>query len=393
MKQTKYKFVPFLIVFIPCLAIVGIVLVIVYYIYHALWALIIGGILLILPIISIKPLHELQLKYNEYNNYDEFGRSKTKGDYKRLTKAERDAIDLQKTAVIETLISSTVIDKITHEGSINPQKDMDSLIGLYPVKAKMNELVARMRFENEKLKEENKNRKKNNYIKPSLSGNHLVFYGNPGTGKTTVARIWAGFLYENGYIPKNKCIEIDGNFLIAGESTALKTEYIIQKAYDGVLFIDEAYTLANSYDGKTAIATIIKQMEDHRDRFVLILAGYTREMRMLLETNPGFTSRIKEFLSFPDYSIQEMDEIFVKMANENNFVVDKSAIDNFEIRIQKEQKLNSFGNARTVRNILDEAINRHAKNYYNELNEPDSSKDDNKFRIMAKDISTQINYI
>lgn len=396
MKQSKYKFVPFLIVFIPLLAIVGVFLLILFYIYSFKWALILGGILVLLPIISIKPVHELQLRYNAENNYDEFGRSKTKGDYKRLSKAERDEIDLQKTAAMEMLISSTVIDKITHEGSIDPQKDMDSLIGLYPVKNKMNELVARMRFENEKMAEENKGKKKKDYIKPNLSGNHLIFFGPPGTGKTTVARIWAGFLYQNGYIPKNNCVEIDGNFLMAGESTALKTEYIIQRAYDGVLFIDEAYTLATSNAGRAAIATIIKQMEDHRDRFVLILAGYTNEMKELLEANPGFTSRIKEYMSFPDYSIEELGDIFVKMANENNFVVDQGAIDNFKLRIQKEQKLNSFGNARTVRNVLDESISKHAQNFYNgELRELDAlgNEKDNRYRLMQKDVSTQINYI
>ena len=323
---------------------------------------IVGTILILIGIIMYKPAQELRIKYRQDVEYDEFGRSKTKGVYERLSKAERDQIDLQKTADMERIMNSAALKKVTKEGSSNPQEDMNNLVGLGPVKQKMKEMVARMEFE--QLDKKNKKNKKGSDDK-SMSGRHMVFYGSPGTGKTTVARILTGFLYQYGYIKENKCVEVDGNFLKAGGDTATKTELVIHQAYDGVLFIDEAYALMDSADGsgKEAIATLIKQMEDNRGRFILILAGYTNEMKCLLDANPGFESRIKEYLDFPDYNNAEMRAIFTIMAKQNKFSVDPQAYEAFDIRIDKERKLRSFGNGRTVRNILDETIDRHALNF------------------------------
>lgn len=185
------------------------------------------------------------------------------------------------------------------------------------------------------------------------------------THNTTVARIITGFLYKNGYIKKNQLIEIDGNFLKAGEYTAVKTEEIIRRARGGVLFIDEAYALMQSSDGsgQEAIATLIKQMEDMRSDFILIMAGYTREMQALLRMNPGFSSRIKEYLDFPDYDDKSMREIFTMMAKGDGFTVEPEAYKAFDNRVVKERRTMSFGNGRTARNILDEARNRHALNF------------------------------
>lgn len=184
------------------------------------------------------------------------------------------------------------------------------------------------------------------------------------THNTTVARIMTGFLYKYGYIKDNKVIEIDGNFLKAGTESALKTELVVRSAYGGVLFIDEAYALMESGDGsgEQAIATLIKQMEDNRDKFILIIAGYTNEMKMLIDQNPGFESRIKEYLDFPDYDYIEMREIAQSMANQNNFCIDDKAYDVFDAIVARERKLRSFGNGRTVRNIVDKAIDRHTLN-------------------------------
>lgn len=184
------------------------------------------------------------------------------------------------------------------------------------------------------------------------------------THNTTVARIMTGFLYKYGYIKENKVIEIDGNFLKAGTESALKTELVVRSAYGGVLFIDEAYALMESGDGsgEQAIATLIKQMEDNRDKFILIIAGYTNEMKMLIDQNPGFESRIKEYLDFPDYDYIEMREIAQSMANQNNFCIDDKAYDVFDAIVARERKLRSFGNGRTVRNIVDKAIDRHTLN-------------------------------
>ena len=246
----------------------------------------IGGIILsIVALIAIKPLHEMRIFYRSKAEYDEFGRSKSKGSYERLSKKERDAIDLQTTADMERIVSSEVLKKITKEGSKNPDSDMNELIGLQPVKDKMHEMVARMEFEAEDAKDKKKKKKKKNATtleETSFSGRHMVFTGSPGTGKTTIARIMTGFLYKYGYIKENKCVEVDGNFLKAGEYTEQKVKLVVQRAFGGVLFIDEAYALMYGAGAADAIATLIKQMEDNRGRFIVILAGYTNEMRELL---------------------------------------------------------------------------------------------------------------
>ena len=316
-----------------------------------------GVVLIAVGLTLSKVFSNMRVEARREVEYDEFGLSKSKGNYERLSKAERDAIDLQKTAHMEQIMNSSAIKKMTHEGSTNPQKDMDNMIGLTSVKQKMREMVARMKFDSE-----DKNRKNS---ENGISGRHMVFFGSPGTGKTTVARILTGFLYQYGYIKKNKCVEVDGNFLKAGQDTAIKTELTVRHAYDGVLFVDEAYALMDSADGsgREAIATLIKQMEDHRDRFILILAGYTGEMQILLNANPGFESRIKEYLDFPDYSAEEMKEIFVLMAKQNGFTVAPDALESFDERVEKERRLRSFGNARTARNILDESIDHHSLNF------------------------------
>lgn len=349
----------------------------------------IGGIILsIVALIAIKPLHEMRIFYRSKAEYDEFGRSKSKGSYERLSKKERDAIDLQTTADMERIVSSEVLKKITKEGSKNPDSDMNELIGLQPVKDKMHEMVARMEFEAEDAKDKKKKKKKKNATtleETSFSGRHMVFTGSPGTGKTTIARIMTGFLYKYGYIKENKCVEVDGNFLKAGEYTEQKVKLVVQRAFGGVLFIDEAYALMYGAGAADAIATLIKQMEDNRGRFIVILAGYTNEMRELLESNPGFSSRIKEFLNFPDYNEKEMEEIFAFMAGKKGYEVDEDAYDIYDVRIAKERRLRSFGNARTARSVLDETLDRHALNYV----EKKIDKED-KYVICPEDISTEI---
>lgn len=183
-------------------------------------------------------------------------------------------------------------------------------------------MAARMQFEREAMTKE-KQEKKQTRSEYGMNGRHFVFYGSAGTGKTTVARIITGFLYKYGYIKENKCIEIDGNFLKAGEMSDTKTKLLIQKAYGGVLFIDEAYAIMDGTAeyGKAVIATLIKEMEDNRDKFTVILAGYKNDIKRLLDTNEGFKSRIKEYLEFPDYSTTEMKDIFQAMAHGKGYIV------------------------------------------------------------------------
>jgi stage V sporulation protein K len=320
----------------------------------------VGAILLAVGIFLQKPLQEFRVKSRRDVEYDEYGLSKSKGHYEYLSKAERDQIDLQNTAAMERLLNTTTIKKMTKKGPEDPMKELDEMIGLEPVKQTIKEMVARMEFE----AEENKKKKKKDRVNLALSGRHMCFTGSPGTGKTSVARIMTSFLYKYGYIKENKCIEIDGNFLKAGTESALKTELVLRQAYGGVLFIDEAYSLMDSSDnsGEQVIATLIKQMEDQRGKFILIIAGYTNEMKRLIDMNPGFESRIKEYLHFPDYNAIEMRDIIRYMANKHDFVIDMNAYDVYDALVARERRLKSFGNGRTARNILDKAIDKHTLN-------------------------------
>ena len=239
-----------------------------------------------------KPLAKMYQKAIQDNEYDEFGNSK-KSNYATLTRKEREQMDKEKLQQMEMLFPTSVMNKIVKEGSKNPEKDLQDMIGLPLVKQKVTEMAARMQFEREAMTKEKKE-KKQTRSEYGMNGRHFVFYGSAGTGKTTVARIITGFLYKYGYIKENKCIEIDGNFLKAGEMSDTKTKLLIQKAYGGVLFIDEAYAIMDGTAeyGKAVIATLIKEMEDNRDKFTVILAGYKNDIKRLLDTNEGFKSRI-----------------------------------------------------------------------------------------------------
>ena len=170
------------------------------------------------------------------------------------------------------------------------------------------------------------------------------------------------------------------------------------------MFIDEASTIidGNGGYGKEVIATLIKEMEDNRDKLTVIIAGYKNDIKRLLDSNEGFKSRIKEYLEFSDYNTDEMKQIFESMAHSKGFAVSAEAMDNFEIRCERERKLSSFGNGRTARSILEETIDRHAVNYGKDvlsrtiINEDGmedkiTDKSQNRFILCGCDVSTQPN--
>ena len=199
----------------------------------------------------------------------------------------------------------------------------------------------------------------------------MVFLGNPGTGKTTVARLISNILYNLKYIKQNKLIEVSAKDLIAEYvgQTSIKTMNVIEKALGGVLFIDEAYQLStidnqNSYNAD-AIATLIKAMEDNRDNLVVIFAGYTKEMQDFLDSNSGIVSRIGYTLTFDDYSNKELIEIFKVFATKAGFILEDGIEDILNKLIDQNRNTKNFGNARFIRNVFEKTIIKHAKNTKN----------------------------
>lgn len=237
-------------------------------------------------------------------------------------------------------------------------KELDELVGLEKIKKTLRDLVDLIEL------------KKKSNLNINDINLHMVFLGNPGTGKTTVARIIAGILYNLKYIRKNKLIEVSSKDLVAEYvgQTAPKTNAVIEKALGGVLFIDEAYSLAdkggNSYNGE-AIATLIQAMENHRDDLVVIFAGYTKEMKAFLDSNSGIVSRIGYTLEFEDYTKEELAEIFINMMKKSGFTVEEEALNKVKDLVDEYKDTKNFGNARFIRNIYEKSVIKHASNTKN----------------------------
>lgn len=208
---------------------------------------------------------------------------------------------------------------------------------------------------------------------PDLSY-HCVFTGNPGTGKTTVARILASVYKEIGLLSSGHLVETDRSGLV-GEyvgHTAIKTNKIVDSALDGVLFIDEAYSLmGGGLDyGKEAISTLLKRMEDDRDRLIVILAGYTDEMKMFIDSNPGLQSRFSRYIEFEDYSEDELIQIFLNNLERYDYSITNEAIEKLRLLISKAiiNKDRNFGNARWIRNIFEKTLENQANRLATEGN-------------------------
>lgn len=320
-------------------------------------------ILWLLMLLVQYPLTRLRNKYRDIVEYDENGISRRYGNFSELNNQQRRQIEEQKLLQRELLIDSATLKMITKKGSAHPEAELESLVGLENVKTEMHKMAAKLSFQ----KEVNRHRHKKSYIQTvdADSSYHMCFMGRPGTGKSTVARIMSGFLYRYGIIRKNQYIEVDGNFFNGnsyGESTD-KVKYILGQARGGVLFIDEAYALLNGMESQEVIATIVATMENNRNDLVIIFAGYDQEMKQLINSNTGLQSRIKYYFDFEDYSLDELWVIFLKMAASKQFTVNPDAKDNFTAQMITEMKHPNYGNARTVRTVLDRAIDMHSLNY------------------------------
>lgn len=242
--------------------------------------------------------------------------------------------------------------------------ELNALVGLEKVKNKVQDLIVYQKVQ--------KMRRENNLhsVKSTL---HLAFTGNPGTGKTTVARIVGRIYKQIGLLSKGHFVEVSRTDLIAGYQgqTALKVKKVIERAKGGVLFIDEAYSItendhSDSY-GRECLTELTKALEDYRDDLVVIVAGYTEPMNKFFESNPGLKSRFNTFIEFEDYTADELVHILISMCNNNDYTLDNEVKEKIHLYFEQQiaSKDENFANGRMARNLYDDLVMNHARRVIN----------------------------
>ena len=234
--------------------------------------------------------------------------------------------------------------------------ELDDLVGLDRVKAEVRRLTSLLHVQ--QLREERG-------LPTIETSKHLVFSGNPGTGKTTVARLLSQIYRAVGVVSQGHLVETDRSKLVAGYvgQTALKTQQTLEASLGGMLLIDEAYALARGGEndfGREAIDTLVKFMEDHRNDLAIVAAGYTDEMNGFIDTNPGLKSRFTRTVHFPDYTVDELTTIFLKLGDKHRYHCSDDALAEVRRLIDAEPRTRGFGNARFVRNLFETAVSHQA---------------------------------
>jgi len=295
----------------------------------------------------------------------------TQGKKEWIAKAEEALISIKQ---MDSEISDAAIEPVSASDALD---ELNELIGLAETKKEIASLsnYIQMRQKRDEM----------GLKSPNVSY-HCVFTGNPGTGKTTVARILASIYKDLGILSSGHLVETDRSGLVAEYvgQTAVKTNKIIDEALDGVLFIDEAYSLVQGGKedyGKEAIATLLKRMEDDRDRLVVILAGYTNEIEEFINSNPGLRSRFNRYIHFADYTAVELYDIFCLMMKKNEYIMSDETSELLKKHLTEvvNNKPKDFGNARFVRNLFERAVQNQA----NRL-----AKEGNLTREMLKEIKS-----